>query len=88
MSLAQSSAAPPGGSSKPQRAIVRVVDGVQLSTCHTYRFTQGRARWLVRTKAGATIEVGHEKKVDLGVLRGADHDGLGPQVPFEMVSVD
>ena len=34
---------------------------------------------------GATL---HEKKVDLGVLRDADHDGLGTQVPFEMVSGD
>ena len=33
-------------------------------------------------KAGATIEVGHEKKVDLGVLRGADHDGRVPESPF------
>ena len=34
------------------------------------------------------IDVDHKKRVDLGVLRGADHDGLGAQVPFEMVSVD
>ena len=36
-------------------------------------------------KAGATIEVGHEKKVDLGVLRGADHDGRVPESPFTTV---
>ena len=36
-------------------------------------------------KAGATIEVGHEKKVDLGVLRGADHDGLVLVSPFSTV---
>ena len=36
-------------------------------------------------KAGATIEVGHEKKVDLGVLRGADHDGRGSESPFTTV---
>jgi len=34
------------------------------------------------------IDVDHKKRVDLGVLRGADHDGLGTQAPFEMVSVD
>ena len=28
------------------------------------------------------INVDHEKRVDLGVLRGADHDGLGAQAPF------
>ena len=42
----------------------------------------GRPFW------GAGIDIGHEKKVDLGALRGADHDGLGTQAPFEMVSVD
>ena len=36
-------------------------------------------------KAGATIEVGHEKKVDLGGLRGADHDGRVPESPFTTV---
>ena len=34
------------------------------------------------------IDVDHKKRVDLGVLRGADHDGLGEQAPFQMVSVD
>ncbi len=34
------------------------------------------------------INVDRKKRVDLGVLRGADHDGLGTQVPFEMVSGD
>ena len=28
------------------------------------------------------INVDHKKRVDLGVLRGADHDGLGEQTPF------
>ena len=32
-----------------------------------------------------SIEVGHKKKVDLGVLRGADHDELGPVPPFSTV---
>ena len=27
----------------------------------------------------AGIDIGHEKKVDLGVLRGADHDGRVPE---------
>ena len=36
-------------------------------------------------KAGATIEVGHEKKVDLGVLRGADHDGRDIESSFSTV---
>ena len=36
-------------------------------------------------KAGTTIEVGHKKEVDLGVLRGADHDERDPQSPFLMI---
>ena len=36
-------------------------------------------------KRGATIGVGHKKKVDLGVLRGADHNGLVPPAPFSTV---
>ena len=31
------------------------------------------------------INVGHEKKVDLGVLRGADHDGHVQVSPFSTV---
>ena len=33
----------------------------------------------------AGIDIDHKKKVDLGVLRGADHDGRGPVLPFPMV---
>ena len=36
-------------------------------------------------KRSATIGVGHEKKVDLGVLRGADHNGLVPGAPFSTI---
>ena len=32
----------------------------------------------------ADIEVDHENKVDLGVLRGADHDGHVLVLPFSM----
>ena len=39
--------------------------------------------WAV--KRGSTIDIEHEKKVDLGVLRGADHDGLVSKSPFSMV---
>jgi hypothetical protein len=35
--------------------------------------------------SGATIDIDHEKKVDLGVLRGADHDGRVPVSPFSTV---
>ena len=31
------------------------------------------------------IDVGHENKVDLGVLRGADHDERGLVSPFSTV---
>jgi hypothetical protein len=36
-------------------------------------------------KAGTTIKVGHQKKVDLGVLRVADHDESGLILPFSTV---
>ena len=39
----------------------------------------GRPFW------GAGIDIGHEKKVDLGVLRGADHDGRVQKLPFSTV---
>ena len=39
--------------------------------------------WAV--KLGSTIDIEHEKKVDLGVLRGADHDGLVRKAPFSIV---
>ena len=32
-----------------------------------------------------SIDIDHEKKVDLGVLRGADHDGHVPVSPFSTV---
>ena len=35
--------------------------------------------------SGAGINVEHEKKVDLGVLRGADHDGRVLVSPFSTV---
>ena len=35
--------------------------------------------------SGTTIEVDHEKRVDLEVLRGADHDGRVPFSPFSTV---
>ena len=35
--------------------------------------------------SGTTIEVDHQKKVDLGVLRGADHDGRHLVSPFSTV---
>ena len=44
--------------------------------------------WWCHPFSRVGINVDHKKRVDLGVLRGADHDGLGAQVPFEMVSVD
>ena len=36
-------------------------------------------------KASATIDVGHKKKVDLGVLRGAECHGRDLQSPFSTV---
>jgi hypothetical protein len=35
--------------------------------------------------SGTTIDIDDEKKVDLGVLRGADHDGRVPVSPFSTV---
>ena len=35
--------------------------------------------------SNAGIDVEKEKKVDLGVLRGADHDGRGPVSQFPTV---
>ena len=35
--------------------------------------------------SGTTIEVDHQKKVDLGVLRGADHDERVQDSPFSTV---
>ena len=37
------------------------------------------------TKPRGSIDIDHEKKVDLGVLRGADHDGHVPVSPFSTV---
>ena len=37
--------------------------------------------WCVPFSRGS-IDIGHEKKVDLGVLRGADHDGRVLVSPF------
>ena len=36
-------------------------------------------------KTRGSIDIDHEKKVDLGVLRGADHDGHVPVSPFSTV---
>ena len=41
------------------------------------------AVWRVFSRAGINVE--HEKKVDLGVLRGADHDGRVLVSPFSTV---
>ena len=38
--------------------------------------------------SGANINVEHKKKVDLGVLRGADHDGRASEAPFSTVLID
>eukprot|EP00966_Prymnesium_polylepis_P024116 555418-Prymnesium_polylepis.1 len=35
--------------------------------------------------SGTTIDIEHEKKVDLGVLRGAGHDGRVHVSPFSTV---
>ena len=36
-------------------------------------------------KTRGSIDIDHEKKVDLGVLRGADHDRRVPVSPFSTV---
>ena len=36
-------------------------------------------------KTRGSIDIDHEKKVDLGVLRGADHDGHVQVSPFSTV---
>ena len=38
-----------------------------------------------RTNTGANIDVDQEKKVDLGVLRDADHDGRVQKLPLSTV---
>ena len=38
--------------------------------------------------SGANINVEHKKKVDLGVLRGADHEGRASEAPFSTVLID
>ena len=38
-----------------------------------------------RTNTGAKIDVDQEKKVDLGVLRDADHDGRVQKLPLSTV---
>ena len=41
------------------------------------------AVWRVFSRAGMDVE--HKKKVDLGVLGGADCHGLVPRTPFSML---
>ena len=75
------------------RACVACVCRVCPSACVLPRFLVGTYTGLLGEdpgggcvpKAGTTIEVGHKKEVDLGVLRGADHDGSGLLSPFSTV---
>ena len=51
-----------------------------------YRFTGNLERLAVSAApSGSVIYVETERKVDLGVLRGADHDGLVLVSPFSTV---
>ena len=65
--------------------LVSVLQGApSRSACRTGLLREEPGGWCA-PKTRGSIDIDHEKKVDLGVLRGADHDRRVPVSPFSTV---
>ena len=69
-----------------KRCVLEAFRNISVASSCVLDLTTGLLReelggWCVPFSRGS-IDIGHEKKVDLGVLRGADHDGRVVVSPF------
>ena len=85
----------PGARSISDEFSILFIRVVELHGCEVSSFSRSRCTFwepesgeprggVWHVFSGAGIDVEHEKKVDLGVLRGADCHGLVAEAPFSM----